>query len=142
MAVVVRPSHPLAGATSLRDLHQCDWLHQGTSNSASVLIRRIFEEHKLPVPLISVESRSLTATIMMLQTMDLIAVLPRAMLESAGVKGTLVALNLNEKLGANQLGLIYRVDRPLTRVAQVFATLTRTAAAHLAQTGDTKNRQF
>jgi DNA-binding transcriptional LysR family regulator len=141
MAVVVRPKHPMAGATSLKDLLQCDWLHQGTSSSASVLIRRIFEEQKLPVPLISVESRSLTATIMMLQTMDLIAVMPRAMLESPGVKGTLIALNLKEKLGANQLGLIYRVDRPLTRVAQVFAALTRTAATHLTRIGDANIRQ-
>lgn len=139
MAVVVRPSHPFVAATSLRDLIQGDWLHQGTSSSASVLIRRIFEDQNLPVPLVSVESRSLTATIMMLQTMDLIAVMPRAMLESDAVKGTLVALDLKEQLRANQLGLIYREDRPLTRVAQVFATLTRRAAAHLAQVGEGKN---
>lgn len=135
MAVVVRPGHPLVAATSLRDLIQGDWLHQGTSSSASVLIRRIFEDQNLPVPLVSVESRSLTATIMMLQTMDLIAVMPRAMLESDALKGTLVALNLKEQLRANQLGLIYREDRPLTRVAQVFATLARRAAAHLAKVG-------
>ena len=135
MAVVVRPSHPLVAATSLRDLTQGDWLHQGTSSSASVLIRRIFEDQNLPVPLVSVESRSLTATIMMLQTMDLIAVMPRAMHESDAMKGTLVALNLKEQFRANQLGLIYREDRPLTRVAQVFATLTRRAATHLAKVG-------
>lgn len=135
MAIVVRPSHPLAAAKSLRDLTQGDWLHQGTNSSASVLIRRIFEDQKLPVPLVSVESRSLTATIIMLQTMDLIAVMPRAMLESAAIRGTLVALDLKEQIRANQLGLIYREDRPLTRVAQVFATLTHRAAAHLTKTG-------
>lgn len=138
MAVVVRPSHPLVAATSLRDLTQGDWLHQGTSSSASVLIRRIFEDQNLPVPLVSVESRSLTATIMMLQTMDLIAVMPRAMLESDAMKVTLVALDLKEQFRANQLGLIYREDRPLTRVAQVFATLTRRAATHLAKVGADK----
>lgn len=135
MAIVVRPSHPLAAAKSLRDLTQGDWLHQGTNSSASVLIRRIFEDQKLPVPLVSVESRSLTATIIMLQTMDLIAVMPRAMLESAAIRGTLVALDLKEQIRASQLGLIYREDRPLTRVAQVFATLTHRAAAHLTKTG-------
>jgi LysR family transcriptional regulator, regulator of abg operon len=135
MAVVVRPSHPLVAATSLSSLTQGDWLHQGTSSSASVLIRRIFEDQNLPVPTVSVESRSLTATIMMLQAMDLIAVMPRAMLESDAVKGTLVAVPLKEHLRANQLGLIYREDRPLTRVAQIFTTLTRRAAAHLAKEG-------
>ena len=138
MAIVVRPNHPLMAATSLHDLTQGEWLHQGTSSSASVLIRRIFEDQNLPVPVVSVESRSLTATIMMLQTMDLIAVMPRAMLESDAIKGTLVALNLKEQIRANQLGLIYREDRPLTRVAQVFATLTHRAAAHLAQVGEIK----
>lgn len=138
MAVVVRPGHPLVAATSLRDLIQGDWLHQGTSSSASVLIRRIFEDQNLPVPSVSVESRSLTATIIMLQTMDLIAVMPRAMLESGVVKGTLVALELKEHSRANQLGLIYRRDRPLTRVAQIFATLTRRVAAHLSQVGEAK----
>jgi LysR family transcriptional regulator, regulator of abg operon len=135
MAVVVRPSHPFVAATSLKDLTRGDWLHQGTSSSASVLIRRIFEDQNLPVPNVSVESRSLTATIMMLQAMDLIAVMPRAMLEADAIKGTLVALNLKEHLRANQLGLIYREDRPLTRVAQIFATLTRRAAAHLVSEG-------
>ena len=138
MAVVVRPGHPLVAATSLRDLIQGDWLHQGTSSSASVLIRRIFEDQNLRVPSVSVESRSLTATIIMLQTMDLIAVMPRAMLESGVVKGTLVALELKEHSRANQLGLIYRRDRPLTRVAQIFVTLTRRAAAHLSQVGEAK----
>lgn len=138
MAVVVRPGHPLVAATSLRDLIQGDWLHQGTSSSASVLIRRIFEDQNLRVPSVSVESRSLTATIIMLQTMDLIAVMPRAMLESGVVKGTLVALELKEHSRANQLGLIYRRDRPLTRVAQIFATLTRRVAAHLSQVGEAK----
>ncbi len=138
MAVVVRPGHSLVAATSLRDLIQGDWLHQGTSSSASVLIRRIFEDQNLRVPSVSVESRSLTATIIMLQTMDLIAVMPRAMLESGVVKGTLVALELKEHSRANQLGLIYRRDRPLTRVAQIFATLTRRAAAHLSQVGEAK----
>jgi LysR family transcriptional regulator, regulator of abg operon len=135
MAVVVRPSHPFVAATSLKDLTRGDWLHQGTSSSASVLIRRIFEDQNLPVPTVSVESRSLTATIMMLQAIDLIAVMPRAMLEADAIKGTLVALNLKEHLRANQLGLIYREDRPLTRVAQIFATLTRRAAAHLVSEG-------
>jgi LysR family transcriptional regulator, regulator of abg operon len=135
MAVVVRPSHPMVAATSLSELAHGDWLHQGTSSSASVLIRRIFEDQNLPVPRVSVESRSLTATIMMLQAMDLIAVVPRAMLESDAIKGTLVALDLKEQFRANQLGLIYREDRPLTRVAQVFATLTRRAAAHLLKEG-------
>jgi LysR family transcriptional regulator, regulator of abg operon len=133
MAVVVRPNHPLVAATSLNELTHGDWLHQGTSSSASVLIRRIFEDQNLPVPTVSVESRSLTATIMMLQAMDLIAVMPRAMLESDPIKGTLVALDLREKFRANQLGLIYREDRPLTRVAQIFAALTRRAATHLAK---------
>lgn len=135
MAIVVRPAHPLAGATSLHNLMTGQWLHQGAGGSASVLIRRIFADLKLPVPPISVESRSLIATIMMLQSMDSIAVMPRAMLELEAVKGTLVALDLKEKFRPNRLGLIYRADRPLTRVAQVFATHTRRAAAHLGRPG-------
>jgi hypothetical protein len=66
---------------------------------------------------------------------NLSAVMPRAMLEADAIKGTLVALNLKEHLRANQLGLIYREDRPLTRVAQIFVTLTRRAAAHLVKDG-------
>jgi DNA-binding transcriptional LysR family regulator len=66
---------------------------------------------------------------------NLIAVMPRAMVESDAIKGTLVALTLKEHLRANQLGLIYREDRPLTRVAQIFVTLTRRAAAHLVKDG-------
>jgi DNA-binding transcriptional LysR family regulator len=135
MAVVVRTEHPLAGARSLKDLTEGKWLHQGAGASASVLIKRLYADLKLPVPPVSVVSRSLTATLLMLQSMDLIAMLPRAMLESENLKGTLVALDLIEKFRPNELGLIYRADRPLTRVAQVFATHTRRAASHLIAVG-------
>lgn len=140
MAIVVRPVHPLAGAKSIGDLLHGQWLHQGAGGSASVLIRRIFADLKLPVPPVNVESRSLTATIMMVQTMDLIALMPRSMLELPHLKGTLVALELKEKIRPNALGLIYRADRPLTRVAQMFATHTRRAAAHLAKGADADER--
>jgi LysR family transcriptional regulator of abg operon len=133
MAIVVRPEHPLANAKSFTDLVGGKWLHQGAGGSASVLIKRVFADLDMPVPPLSVVSRSLTATIMMLQSMDLIAMLPRAMVASENLKGTLVVLDLKEKFRPNQLGLIYRADRPLTRVAQVFATHTRRAAVHLAQ---------
>jgi len=142
MAIVVRPSHPLAAANSVSDLLQGKWLHQGAGNSASVLIRRIFADLRLPVPPISVESRSLTATIMMVQTMDLIALMPRSLLELPHVEGTLLALDLKEKIRPNNLGLIYRADRPLTRVAQMFATHTRRAAAHLSQVADANERRL
>lgn len=133
MAVVVRPDHPLASSTSIHELMQGEWLHQGAGGSASVLIKRLFADLQLPEPTISVASRSLTATILMLQTMDLIAMLPRTMLDMEHIKGTLIALDLKEKFRPNQLGLVYRADRPLTRVAQIFATLTRRSSAHLAQ---------
>ena len=136
MAVVVRVGHPLAGAKSLQDLIQGQWLHQGAGRSASVLIQRIFADLKLPVPPTSVESRSLTATIMMLQAMDLIAVMPRAMLEFEPLMGKLMAVGLKERFRPNVIGLIYRADRPLTRVVQIFATHTRRAAAHLPRSGN------
>lgn len=133
MAVVMRPGHPLAKATSLKELMQAQWLHQGTGGSASVLIRRVFAEQNLPVPPVSVESQSLIATVMMLQSMDLVALLPRAMLQMDALKGALVALDLTEQFSPNQLGLIYRSDRVLTRVGQLFATHARRTAAHLSQ---------
>ncbi|OOG50398.1 LysR substrate-binding domain-containing protein [Polaromonas sp. C04] len=135
MAIVLRPGHPLAGATSLRELVGGRWLHQGVggSGSASILTKRIFADHDLPVPAVSVESRSLTATIMMLQRMDLIAVMPRRILDLPGVRDALAIVDLKETLGSNLIGLIYRGDRPLTRLAQIFAKHTRRAAAHLAR---------
>lgn len=139
MAIVVRAEHPLAGARSIKELAGGKWLHQGAGGSAaSVLIKRLYAELKMPVPDVSVVSRSLTATLLMLQSMDLIAMLPHAMLETDHLKGKLVALDLKEKFRPNQLGLIYRADRPLTRVAQVFATHTRRAATHLIMVGDAR----
>ena len=97
----------------------------------------------VPVPPVSVESQSLTATIMMLQTMDLVALLPRSMLEMATLKGCLVALDLKEHFRPNMLGLTYRSDRSLMRVGQVYATHARRAAAHLSRLGAAdEQRQF
>ena len=132
MAIVMRPQHPLVHATSLRELLKGDWLHQGAGDSASIWIQRIFTDQNLKVPPVSVESRSLIASILLLQTSDLIGVLPLEMLAMPTLKGTLVAAGIKEPIQPNKLGLMHRAGRPLTRVAQIFATHTRRTAAHLA----------
>ncbi len=132
MAIVMRPQHPLVQATSLRELLKGDWLHQGAGDSASIWIQRIFTDQNLNVPPVSVESRSLIASILLLQTSDLIGVLPLEMLAMPTLKGTLVAAGIKEPIQPNKLGLMHRAGRPLTRVAQIFATHTRRTAAHLA----------
>ncbi|HUY04898.1 MAG TPA: LysR substrate-binding domain-containing protein [Rhodocyclaceae bacterium] len=131
MVVVARQGHPLATASSLEELRDADWLHMGAGGAVSLIIGRTFSAHGIAAPRLSVECRSLTTSVMLLQSSDLIGMLPRSIVECPTIREYLAAINVRESIAPNSLGMIYRSDSPLTRVAQIFATHIRRMAAHL-----------
>ncbi|MGH8675261.1 MAG: LysR substrate-binding domain-containing protein, partial [Burkholderiales bacterium] len=132
MCIAARPEHPLADARSLRELLDADWLRIGAVGGRSVVVDRLFAAHKLPAPRSCVECHSLMATLVLLQSGDYLAVISRALLNMPLFASAVVEVKVRETLIANQIAMIYLADRPLTRVAQIFATHLRRAATRLA----------
>jgi LysR family transcriptional regulator, regulator of abg operon len=132
MVVAARRGHPLAGAKSLAELESADWLHLGVGDLPNLLVVRTFRTHQLPPPRLKVECRSLTTSIMLLQSSDLLCLLPRPIVEDSMMHDSLAIIAVREPIARNTLGLIRRSDTPLTRVGQIFATHVRRTAAYLS----------
>ena len=132
MVIAVRRGHPLAGAKSLADLHDATWLHLGVGDLENLLVVRTFRAYQFPAPRLKVECRSLTTSVMLLQSSDLLCMLPRPIVEDSTMHDALAIINVREPIALNTLGLIYRADTPLTRVGQIFATHVRRTAAYLS----------
>jgi len=132
MVVAARRGHPLGDAKSLAELGGADWLHLGVGDLPNLLVVRTFRTHQLPTPRLKVECRSLTTSIMLLQSSDLLCLLPRPIVENSTMHDALAVINVREPIARNTLGLIRRVDVPLTRVGQIFATHVRRTAAYLS----------
>ena len=132
MVVAARRDHPLAGAKSLSELRDAAWLHLGVGDLPNLLVVRTFRAHQLPPPRLKVECRSLTTSIMLLQSSDLLCLLPRPIVDDSAMHNSLVIVGVRESIARNTLGLIRRADAPLTRVGQIFATHVRRTAAHLS----------
>jgi len=132
MVVAARRDHPLARARSLAELRDAAWMHLGVGDLPNLLVVRTFRTHQLPAPQLKVECRSLTTSIMLLQSSDLLCLLPRPIVEDSMMHDALVIIDVRESIARNTLGLIRRADTPLTRVGQIFATHVRRAAAYLS----------
>ena len=132
MVVAARRGHPLGGATSLTELCDADWLHLSVGDLANLLVVRTFNTYKLPTPRLKVECSSLTTSVMLLQSSDLLCLLPRITVENAMMRDSLAIVDIRETIAPSPLCLIHRSDTPLTRVGQIFATHVRRVAAQLA----------
>lgn len=132
MVVAAGRGHPLARAKSLAELGDAAWLHLGVGDLPNLLVVRTFRTHRLPAPRLKVECRSLTTAVMLLQSSDLLCMLPRPIVEDSPMHDSLAIIDVRESIARNTLGLIHRSDTPLTRVGQIFATHVRRAVAHLA----------
>ena len=120
-AVGLRVAHPCAGARKLEELLDQEWL--ATSFGTHGLGTRLlgyFTEAGLAAPERLMRCESALSALSIVRNSDVITFLPTGLLdcpETAGIR----AADLAEKPPSSDIGLITRVDVPLTPVAKAFA---------------------
>ncbi|MCP4562419.1 MAG: LysR family transcriptional regulator [Bosea sp.] len=130
--VLCRAGHPLAAATSLRELVGQDWVTTSITADASDEINDFFARHRLPPPRLAVRSQSALTLLTCLANSDLLAMVP-AQWERFEMTGqALITIKVEEKLTAPPLVLIRRSDLPLTPAALHLLDLMRRATSRLA----------
>ena len=130
--VLCRGGHPLAAATSLRELVGQDWVTTSITADAGDEINAFFARHGLPSPRLAVRSQSALTLLTCLANSDLLAMVP-AQWERFEMTGkALITIKVEEELTAPPLVLIRRSDLPLTPAALHLLDLMRRATSRLA----------
>lgn len=132
LRVVVRKGHPLAegdGMPDLATLSRWPWiLHPMTSPMRGVFEAALAEEG-VASPNDTVETTSIQVTLQLLQTSDMLAVLPRSVLRRPLESGQYVLLKRIIGKPLNYYGIITRRDEPLSIAAQELIEHLRRLAA-------------
>jgi LysR family transcriptional regulator of abg operon len=130
--VLCRAGHPLAAATSLRELVGEDWVTTSITADAGDEINAFFARHGLPPPRLAVRSQSALTLLTCLANSDLLAMVP-AQWERFEMTGkALTTIRVEEELTAPPLVLVRRSDLPLTPAALSLLDLMRRATSRLA----------
>lgn len=125
--VLCRRGHPLAGATSLRELVDARWVATSVTVNSAAELNPLFETHGLPTPTIAVQTQSALSMITVAAFTDLLTMLPRQWLDFEQITTLLSHIRLDETLAAPTICMVNRVRLPLTPVAQHLHDLFRRA---------------
>lgn len=132
--IIARRGHPLAGARSLAELADAEWVRTG-GNDRTSLLPETFRAAGLPPPRYRVECSSLFAVPEIVAQSDLLAVVPWQLAKREASAGHVAQLNLRDALPTREICLCSRADLPLTPIAAEFAQIARGAAQRLAARG-------
>jgi LysR family transcriptional regulator, regulator of abg operon len=123
--ILCRKGHPLAGARSLKDLAEAEWLTMSITARVEEEFKELFAHHELPPPRLRLRSQSALTLITSLAYSDLLAMVPVQWLESILTSNILQQIRIREALPAPPIVMIRRRDLPLTPAASYLVDLFR-----------------
>ena len=126
--VLARQGHPLAGATSIRELLGADWLTTSITDKAEAEFGAIFDQIGLPQPHLSMRVSSALTLITALISSDALVISSRTWADMPMFKSHLTVLDVEEVLTAPPIALVYRSAVPPTPAAEYFCDMIRRAA--------------
>ncbi|KGD89979.1 LysR family transcriptional regulator [Achromobacter sp. RTa] len=129
--ILGRKGHPLAHATSLRDLVDAEWITTSITHKAEEELGPLFSKHGLPAPKLVMRAQSALTFLTALSSSDLLMMLPVQWLRAPLLKETFQEVKVKEPLPAPPVCIVQRTGFPLTPAADFFCLLLRRAAAHI-----------
>lgn len=120
MVIACRQSHPLRGATTLRELSDARWLGFDAPGSGSWL-ERAFAAADLALPPRLTLCESFALAFELMARTDAIMPVPAAVFLGPLNGGVLAEIRLNQPLAPFVLGLCTRADPPMTSLATTLA---------------------
>jgi DNA-binding transcriptional LysR family regulator len=124
--IFCRKGHPLAGATSLRDLAGAEWLTTSITYNAQEELGALFVRHRLPMPRLALRSQSALTMMVALANSDLLAMVPKQWATFPFIADSLVTITIREPLvPPPPIVMIKRSGLPLTPAAEFLADLVR-----------------
>lgn len=130
--ILGRKGHPLAKATSLKDLVDAEWVTTSITHKAEEELGPLFAEHGLPPPRTSMRANSALSFLVILAHTDLLMMLPVQWIQFPLWGDLLQQIRVKELLPAPPIGIVRRAGMPLTPAAEYFVDMLRRAAGHIA----------
>ena len=131
--ILCRVGHPLASATSLRELVGADWVTTSITVEAEREVGTAFERHGLPAPRVVIQSQSALTLVTCLVHTDTLAMAPPQWAESSLTSLALTSIAVKEDLEAPDIVLVQRADLPLTPAAGHLLDLMRRVQLRVLQ---------
>ena len=128
VAVVVRPDHPLAGATSLAVLREAQWLLPSMESSVTRGLQRAFRRARLGTPQCAMTCQTLTGLETIARHTDLVAAMPLEVHEARAAASGLHSLALPETIEGPRVAILRWADaRPTPASADLEEAFVRAA---------------
>jgi len=115
--IIARRGHPRAGARSLAELAEVEWVGTGAPGYTPAL-PQAFEAAGLAPPRYRVDCQSFLALPEFVAQSDLLAVVPSQIAAREEVSGRIVRVRVKEPLPIREISLFRRADVPLTPIAR------------------------
>lgn len=128
-AVFARHGHPLAGARSLTELANVNWVTTGITDKAEAELRELFAKYQLPPPRLVLQSESMLTTLSTLMATDAMVIALRQLDEFEPTRSALQRVPVQEVLPAPPVVVVRRAALPLAPAADYFCDMFRRAAA-------------
>ena len=127
--IFCRKGHPLAGATSLAELVQAEWITTSVTNKAEDEFGPVFTQHGLPAPRLVLRAHAGLTYIMTLAHSDLLMMLPEEWARYPLWGHLFQAIQVKEQLATRPICIVQRTGVPLTPAADYFCDMVRREAA-------------
>jgi DNA-binding transcriptional LysR family regulator len=130
-AVLCRARHPLASATSLKELTEAEWVTTSITPKAENEIGDLFRRHRLPEPKLALQCQSALTLLTCVTNSDLLAMAPAHWTDTPIASRLLTTIPVREELSAAPTIAVTRSDAPLVPAARDLLDLLRRAAGHV-----------
>jgi LysR family transcriptional regulator, regulator of abg operon len=132
-AVLCRLKHPLARATSLKELVDSEWITTSITPKAEKELGALFKRHGLAEPKLVLRSQSALTLLTCLAHSDLLAMAPAQWTLTPFANRILTAIPVTEELSAPPIIAVRRADVPPSPAAGYLIDLIERAAIKLSQ---------
>ena len=129
--IVGRQGHPLAKATSLRELANAEWVTTSITHRAETELAPIFERHGLKAPKLVLQGHSALTFLFSVAYSDLLMMLPEQWTQAPMFRQALQRIPIAEPLPSPPVCIVRRLGLPLTPAAEYFCDMIRRAAQHM-----------
>ena len=130
-AVLCRSKHPLANATSLKELISAEWITTSITPKAEKELGVLFRRYGLPEPTLALRVQSALTLLTCLTHSDLLAMAPAQWTMSPFANRVLTAVPVKEELSAPPIIAVTRADVPPSPAAGFLRDLIGRAAGHI-----------
>ena len=124
-AVLCRARHPLANATSLKELRDAEWITTSITPKAENEIGDLFKRYRLPEPTLALQSQSALTLLTCLTNSDLLAMAPAQWTDSPIANRLLTTIPVKEELSAPPIIVVMRSDVPLAPAASFLLDMMK-----------------